>query len=241
MTASLLRGAALCILAGLASWSAPAMAQYDPGSWKDESARGWWLGAGIGTASIGSASHGPSAGRGGFAASVDFGYRLTPQWGLGFEYGGVMPVNGCANWDCPEGKAEFSPNFTHLLAFGEYRPRQTGWRFRAGLGVARFCSSKQWSDTAFGWGDVLEIFITAALDGETHGENSGGGYLCEGRVNALTGVASVGYDWSVSAHSPVTMGVRLSAEAAKFSESPAISVPAFRYRAVMLTLHLNIN
>lgn len=240
MTASLLRGAALCVLAALASWSAPAMAQYNPGSWDNEPAPGWWLGAGIGAASIGAASHGPSAGRGGFAASVDFGYRFTPQWGLGFEYGGVMPAGGCENWNCPGGMAQFSPNFTHLLAFGEYRPRQTGWRFRAGLGAARFCSSKQWSDTAFGWGDVVEIFISAALDGDADGIHNGG-YLCEGRVTALTGVASVGYDWQVRPHSPVTMGVRLSGEAAKFAETPAIGAPAFRYRAVMVTLHLNFN
>jgi hypothetical protein len=240
MTASLLRGAALCILAGITSWSAPAMAQYNPGSWDDKSGSGWWLGAGLGAASVGAASHGPSAGRGGFAASVDFGYRLTPQWGLGFEYAGVMPAGGCESWNCPAAAVQFSPNFTHLLAFGEYRPRETGWRFRAGLGASRFCSSKQWSDTAFGWGDVLNIFLSAALDQEASSDEIGG-YRCDGRMSALTGVASVGYDWSVSAHSPVTMGVRLSAEAAKFAESPAINVPAFRYRAVTLTLHLNIN
>jgi hypothetical protein len=37
------------------------------------------------------------------------------------------------------------------------------------------------------------------------------------------------------------MGVRLSAEAARFSGSPASGMPAFGHRAVMLTLHLRVN
>jgi hypothetical protein len=228
--------ALLVMLAGFAAWSAPATAQ-------DESGSRWWLGAGLGGASVNSLAPAPSAGRHALAASVDFGYRLTPQWGLGFEFGAVAPVAGCKDWACAGTASAFAPNFTRLFAFSEFRPRDSGWRFRAGAGASRFCFSRHWSDSAWGWGDTFDVILSAMLDNDSDTETFGGsgGWRCDARMKALGGAVSVGYDWPVSRGAPVAVGLRLSAEAANFGATPAIGLPGFRHRAVMLTLHLNIN
>jgi hypothetical protein len=208
-----------------------------------EPAPGLWLGAGLGAASVKSMYPAPSAGRDALAASADLGYRFTPHWGLGMEFAAVVPVDGCADWQCAGSPAVFAPTFTRITAFGEFRPGHSGWRLRAGAGASRFCYSRHWSDSAWSIGDTLGLLLTAALDGDVdEGSDSGSGaYRCDARMRALGGVVSVGYDWPVSANRPITAGLRLTAEAANFGATPAIGLPAFRHRAVMLTLHVNIN
>jgi hypothetical protein len=232
----------LVVLAGLLACSATANAQ-SGGSRDDDYRLPWWLSVGAGGADVRTLSPAPSAGRNALAASIDFGYRFTPQWGLGFEFGAVVPTSGCPDWECASSVAEFAPSFTRMFAFGEYRPRNSGLRFRAGAGVSRFCHHRYWSTSAWSWGDTVDVMLSGLLDVGPEYETFGGSgaWRCDARMNALGGSVSMGYDWPVAEGSPVSMGVRLSAEAANFDATPSIGLPAFRHRALMLTLHLNIN
>ncbi|MEO6080605.1 MAG: hypothetical protein ABIQ86_12595 [Steroidobacteraceae bacterium] len=233
---------ALFTMAGITALSMPALAQHGPMRLTEAPTQRWWLSAGLGGAAVHSAASAPSAGRNGIAASIDLGYRFSPQWGMGFEYGVVAPLSGCTVWECAGSTGEFSPNFTRMLAFGEYRPRRSGWRFRAGAGVSGFCYSHHWSDSAWGWGDTLEVLFSAIVDEEYKDDGRrDGAWRCDGRTKALGGAVSMGYDWPAKNRAPVSMGVRLSVEAARFEGTPAIGLPAFRHRALMLTLHLNAN
>jgi hypothetical protein len=206
-------------------------------------APGWWLGGAVGAASVKSLAPAPSAGRDALAASVDLGYRFTPEWGVGMEFAAMVPVDGCADWECAGAPEAFSPTFTRITAFGELRPGGGGWSLRAGAGISRFCYSRHWSDSAWSFFDTLDLLLAAALDDDQYGETVGGSgaYRCDARMKALGGVVSVGYDWPVSRDKPVSVGMRLSAEAANFGSTRAIGLPAFQHRALMLTLHLNIN
>ncbi len=230
------------LLTSLLVWSSAAPAQGGGGG-PDDSIRPWWLSVGAGGADVRTLSPAPSAGRNAVAASIDFGYRLTPQWGLGFEFGAVVPTSGCPDWECASSVAEFAPSFTRMFAFGEYRPRNSGLRFRAGAGVSRFCHHRYWSASAWSWADTVDVMLSGLLDVGPEYETFGGSgaWRCDARRNALGGAVSMGYDWPVAEGAPVSMGVRLSAEAANFAATPAIGLPAFRHRALMLTLHLNIN
>lgn len=193
--------------------------------------------------SVKSAARAPSAGRDTLAASIELGYRLTPQLGIGLEYGGLIPVDGCATWNCSAGAADFAPRFTRFMAFGEFRPGHGGLRLRAGVGVSRFCYSSRWSDNGWSFGDTVELLLSVFVDDYTDSDDftGNGGYRCDARMNALGGVVSLGYDWPVAADAPVAVGIRLSAEAANFGSTHSIALPAFRHRAVTLSLHLNIN
>lgn len=232
----------LALVATLA-FATPALAQRSEVGVSDDAWSRWWLSAGLGQAAVTSPAAAPSAGHNGMAASLDVGYRITPQWSLGFEYGGVAPLSGCTVWKCASAGGDFAPNFTRLMAFAEYRPRYTGWRFSAGTGISRFCHSRHWSDSAWGWGDSLEVLISALLDDDYEDDSysRSGAWHCDARTKALGGAVSAGYDWPAGDHSPVTMGLRLTAEAAGFGATPSIGLPAFKHRAVMLTLHLNIH
>jgi hypothetical protein len=227
----------LVLLAAMAALSTPVFAE------SEDQALRWWLGAGVGVGSVKSLAPAPSTGRDAVAASVDLGYRLTPEWGLGMEFGALVPMNGCLDWQCADTPAAFAPSFTRIMAFGEFRPADSGWRFRAGAGVSRFCYSRHWSDSAWSIGDTLDLLLAAAFDDDQYGETVGGSgaYRCDARMKALGGVVSAGYDWSVSRDKPVSVGIRLSAEAANFGPTSAIGLPAFRHRALMLTLHMSIN
>jgi hypothetical protein len=227
----------LVLLAAVAALSAPVFAQADEGRLS-----AWWLGGSLGMGAMKSRPPAPSAGRDALDASVEFGYRLTPQWGAGFEFGALVPVNGCADWQCAGTAAAFAPRFTRLMAFGEFRPRASAWRLRAGAGLSRFCYSRHWSDSAWSIVDTLDVLLVAMLDDELDETLTGSGaWRCDARIKALGGIVSVGYDWPVSPGHPVSVGLRLSAEAADFGPTRAIGLPAFRHRAVMLSLHLNIN
>jgi hypothetical protein len=226
---------ALLIVSGcLGSW--PVLAQY-----ADEDQSPWWLDVGVGGANLATPGSGPTIDRGGLAASLDFGYRLTPQWGVGLEFGAVAPSQGCAAWRCDVASPQFAPAFTRIFAVSELRPRQGGWRLRAGAGVSRYCYRAHWSDTAWSWADTLDVALLLLGDGPLDGRIDGsGGYLCDAHKNALGGMVSVGYDWRVSTRAPVSMGVRLSAETADFTAERLRGLPGFKYRAVMLTLHLKL-
>lgn len=226
--------AVLIAICGVTAWPARAQEDYS-------STAPWWLDVGAGGASVGTPASAPAPNRNGLAASLDFGFRVTPQWGLGLEFGAVAPSRGCAAWQCEVTSPDFAPAFTRMFGFSEFRPGNGGWRLRAGAGLSRYCYSAHWSESAWSWADTVDFALLLLGDGPLDGRIGGsGGYVCDGHKNALGGMVSVGYDWRVSTQAPVSMGVRLSAEAADFSAGP-IGLPAFRHRAVMLTLHLKID
>lgn len=225
----------LCML----TWALSAQAQQA----KNEAPLpGWWVSAGLGSAGFGTDAFAPATGRQGAAATFDLGYRFTPSWAFGLEFGAVMPSGGCASWECAGSVEHFSPDFTRVHAFTEYRPRQTGWRLQAGVGVSRFCYSSHWSDSAWSWADTLDSLLLMINGDSLQGTVGGsGGNRCDARRSAVGGMVALGYDWRLATEAPLSFGVRLSGEAARFSETPQIGLPAFRHRAVMLTLHLNLN
>jgi hypothetical protein len=234
--------ALLAMLIGVSTWATPALAQRPRDFRDDESAPRLWLGVGVGGAAVQSLAPAPSAGEDALNLSIDVGYRFTPQWGVGLEFGAVLPANGCPDWQCPVNSAEFAPSFTRILAFGEFRPRQSGWRFRAGAGLSRFCYRSHWSDTAWSWVDTVDFALQLLGDDAISNETVGsGGHRCDARMNALGGTVSAGYDWPVRPESPVAMGLQLGVEAANFGANPASDLPAFRHRAVTLLLRLDIN
>jgi hypothetical protein len=232
------RGPGLLLFVMASLTVCPAMAQrFDA----DRSAP-WWVDVGVGGATIESPVAAPATDRGGLAASLDFGFRFTPHWGLGLEFGAVAPSHGCAAWQCEVSAPEFAPAFTRIFAVSEFRPGRSGWRLRAGAGVSRYCYRAHWSESAWSWTDTVDMALLLLGDGPLDGRIGGsGGYLCDAHKNALGGTVSVGYDWRVSTRAPVSMGLRLSAEAAGFSAEGPVGLPAFRHRAIMLTLHLKLD
>jgi hypothetical protein len=230
-------------LVGLAIASLPASAQHYSYQQDGEYfTRGWWLSAGLGGGSVNSQAPAPSAQRDAFTASVDVGYHISPRWGLGLDAGIVVPGGDCARWECAASPAEFAPNFTHLRVFGEYRPRNSGWRLRAGVGSSRFCYRSYWSDSGWNWVDTIDVVLQLLNDDYISNDTIDGGsgaYRCDAKKGALGVALSAGYDWPVAG--PMSMGVRLTAEGANFRATPSIGLPAFRHRAVLLSLHLNLN
>lgn len=204
---------------------------------QESSAQPWWVGVGVGGGSVNSIAPAPAAGRDAFAASLEMGYRFTPNAGLGLELGAVTPVTGCRELQCGESAAAFAPSFNRLFAFGEYRPGGSGWRLRAGVGFSRFCYQRHWDNEAWSMFDTVMLLIDDDYLETTDGS---GAYRCDASRRALGGAVSVGYDWK-SSEAPVSVGVRLSAEAANFSRSHDASLPSFRHRAVTLSLHLMVN
>ena len=203
---------------------------------------GWWLGAGLGGARVRSLGPAPAAGRAAMDASLDFGYRFNRQLGLGFELGTLVPAGGCRDWNCAASPAQFAPTFTRMQAFGELRPPDGRWYVRAGVGVSKFCYSHRWSDSGWSWADSVHLALLWLADEPVDETISGtGATRCDARARAAGGTVAVGYDWPVSPRSPVSVGMRLSAEAANFGATPAIGVPAFRHRAVMLSLRVSVN
>lgn len=62
---------------------------------------------------------------------------------------------------------------------------------------------------------------------------------CDAAQRALGGSVSVSYDWALP-RTPATMGLRLSAETARFKSEPDVNMPSFQHRAVMLSLHFTL-
>lgn len=225
--------AALCMLAA----PFPALAQGAAPS-GDELFEPYWFGVGLGGGTVRSLAPAPSAGRNVLAVNMELGYRFRADWGVGLEFGAIVPFTGCAQWDCDRGAAGFAPNFSRFSGFAEYRPRHSGWRLRAGMGVSRFCYRSYWSDNAWSWIDTLGVLL---LDDYLDDMETGSGaWRCDAARRALGGSVSAGYDWPLS-HTSATMGLRLAVEAADFDGTPKVGMPAFRHRAVTMTLHLTLH
>lgn len=73
-------------------------------------------------------------------------------------------------------------------------------------------------------------------DDHDHGT---GAMRCDAAQRALGGSVSVSYDWALP-RTPATMGLRLSAETARFKSEPDVNMPSFQHRAVMLSLHFTL-
>jgi len=226
-----LRTASLLALLIAAPFAANAQALDEPSP--------FWLSAGLGAGAFQAMSPAPAAGRHGVAASLEMGYRLRPEMGVGLELGTVSPASGCANQGCGRTAADFAPAFDRLHAFGSFHPRNSRWSLRAGLGVSRFCHQRHWSPNAWSWRDTVNLI----LDDEDLVDSplGTGAWNCDARQYALGGSLSLGYDWRLSSSAPVTMGVRLTAEAARYERNREFDMPAFRHRALLLTLHLGVN
>jgi hypothetical protein len=213
-------------------------AQYSESEWRDEPERGVWLGVGLGGAAVSSLAPAPGAGRGAVAGSIEVGYRFVRDWGMGLELGAVTPVSGCGEWQCGDASSDFAPIFNRLFAFGEFRPRNSGLRLRANLGVSRFCYQRHWSDDALSMFDIVLALID---DDYSYYDDNSGAYRCDASRKALGGSVSLGYDWKLSREAPVSVGARLTAEAANFSATPSAGLPAFKHRAVTFTLQVAVN
>ncbi|MDQ2640101.1 MAG: hypothetical protein M3Y79_05940 [Pseudomonadota bacterium] len=222
---------ALCLLLPLPGLSAVAVAQ------EREPSQRWWAGVGVGGGSVESLAPAPSAGRSAVDGSLEVGYRLTSSWGLGMELGALAPVSGCREAGCSDVQGEFAPAFNRLFAFGEFRPRNSGLRLRAGMGLSRFCYTRHWDEDAWSMLDTLMLLF----DEDYLYTSGSGSWRCDAARRALGGAVSVGYDWRAGRNAPVSLGVRVTAEAARFSASPAAGLPAFHHRAVMLSLHLLVH
>lgn len=194
-----------------------------------------WISVGMGGGSVQSLAPAPSAGRSIFAASIEMGYRVHRDWGLGLELGAILPFEGCAQWECGSRPVDFAPNFSRFAGFAEYRPGRTGLRLRAGLGMSRFCYRSHWSEDAWSWLDTLSVALFAD---EMYVDGSGA-RLCDASRRALGGTLSVGYDWPLE-RVPATWGLRLTAEAANYDGKPSVGMAPFRHRALFLTLHLTL-
>jgi Outer membrane protein beta-barrel domain len=168
----------------------------------------WWLGAGIGAAQrdYGSAAPGDTA----FAFTLEAGMQITPHWGLGLELGANMAGSGC-DFCGPYG-GSLNTEFDHFFLVGEYRPREYGWRLRAGVGVSAY-------DLSYGYGMGYPSYT----------------------VNTFGAGLSAGYQWRLGTVSPLSLGVRLSGEAAHFPARRNLDALSLQYSAVTLTLQLTLN
>lgn len=223
----------LPVCALLAAPFADAQYRADYGTYNEAEFAGWWLGVGLGTGSITSSAPAPSAQRDGFAANLDFGYRLTPSWGLGFEIGIIAPAGGCGARYCAPTDPQFAPNFAHWFGVSEWRPGNAGWRIRASAGLSTMCYDYYHSDNP-GWA----TFWNVVLFGDVQ-VGSVGSTRCR-TLDALGAAVSVGYQWPLG-ESGTSMGLQLRGEAANFAASSEAGLPAFHHRALMLLLQMNLN
>jgi hypothetical protein len=194
-----------------------------------------WLGLGIGGGSITSTAPAPSADRDSIAASIDVGVRITPEWGVGLEFGVVSPTSGCDGQGCAPVLPGFAPNFTRWFLLGEYRPGGAGMRIRAGAGLSSMCYRFYETDHLSTW----EIIGTALLGGDVDSD-SGRGTGCD-RLRTFGAAVSVGYQWWLGEDAPVSLGLQLRGETAKFAASSKARTPQFRHSAVMMQLQFIFN
>lgn len=168
----------------------------------------WWLGAGIGAAQrdYGSAAPGDTA----FAFTLEAGMHITPHWGLGLELGANMTGSGCKF--CGPYGGGLNSEFDHFFLVGEYRPKEYGWRLRAGVGMSAY-------DLSYGYGMDYPSYT----------------------VNTFGAGLSAGYQWRLGTMSLLSLGVRLSGEAAHFPARNNLDIAAVPYSAVTLTGQLFFN
>jgi hypothetical protein len=203
----------------------------------DPRARGW-LGVGIGGGTINSAAPAPSADHDAFSFTVDGGYRITPQWGLGLEFGMVTPNGGCGGHHCSSDSPDFAPDFSHWFLVGEHRPGDSGLRLRAGIGVTSMCY-RYYRTRSSSFERFLEALLFYDEDEYYYYDDDRTHWDCKS-LQALGGSVSVGYQWPFpDARSSV--GLQLRLEAANFAASATAHTPAFHHRAVTLQLQMNIN
>ncbi|MEJ0099649.1 MAG: hypothetical protein WDO12_07905 [Pseudomonadota bacterium] len=201
-------------------------------SGEDPWTRGW-LAIGVGSGSIASAGPAPSASRDAFAFSIDTGYRINRQWGLGLEYGVLAPNGGCGGHHCTPADPDFAPDFSHWFLLAEQRPGDGGLRVRAGVGVSSMCY-RYYRARDSGWHRFWQALIFD--DDQDEGSIS---WHCKS-LHALGAAASIGYQWALP-DSLSSVGLQLRGEAANFAESSTAGTPAFHHRAVMLLVQFDIN
>ena len=202
---------------------------------RDFDAHRHWLGFGLGYGSIGSDSPAPSADRKVISGSIETGYRLTPEWGLGVEFGVVAPTTGCDGKGCTALLPDFAPNFTRWFLLGEYRPGDSGMSIGLGAGLSLMCY-RYYETDRWTWGQVVAALVFGDDGDGARGRATG----CK-RLGAFGASASIGYQWSLGEDEPATLGLRLRGETAKFAASPKANTPEFRHRAVMMQLQLIFN
>jgi hypothetical protein len=193
----------------------------------------WWLGLGFGSGTITSTAPAPSADRSGIAASIDGGFRFSPEWGLGLEFGVVGPASGCNGRGCSYGEPHFAPDFTHWFLIGELRPGNGGMRLHVGAGLTSMCYSYYDAERP-----TWEVFLDAVIFGDPV-DDMRTTRQCD-HLHAFGASASVGYQWPLR-YSHTSLGVQLRAEAANFAASTRALTPAFHHRALALQLQLNFN
>jgi hypothetical protein len=194
----------------------------------------FWLGLGVGGGKLQSAASAPSAERDAFSFSVDVGVRIARDWGLGLEYGLVMPQGGCGGHGCTPQRSDFAPNFSHWFLIAEHRPPDSGVRLRAGAGVSSMCYRYYKAQ-----GDFWEEFVEALVFRDDTVDYDDTHWDCKS-LRALGGLVSVGYQWPIS-EGEGSIGVQLRGEAAKFAASSKAGTQAFRHRAVTMQIQLNLN
>lgn len=194
----------------------------------------YWLGIGFGGGGVNSDPPAPSSDRDSFAFSVDAGMRITPEWGIGLEYGLIAPNGGCGGHHCTAADPDFAPNFSHWFLVAEHRSGEDGgMRLRAGLGVTSMCHHYYRTGNASFWEFLAAVFLSDDYDGTIrHWE-------CDS-LQAFGASASIGYQWALP-DSGSSIGLQLRGETAKFAASSSAGTPKFRHRAVTVQIHLNLN
>jgi hypothetical protein len=222
----------LVLLAGLLLWPVLASADYQHAGFDPDNP--FWLGVGVGGGKLQSTAPAPAAARETFSFSIDVGARITRDWGLGLEYGLVMPEGGCGGHSCTPQRNDFAPNFSHWFLIAEHRPPDSGVRLRAGVGVSSMCYRYYKSR-----GNFWEEFVEAVVFGDDNVDPNSTHWDCKS-LHALGGSVAVGYQWPIS-EGEGSIGLQLRGEAAEFAASSKAGTPRFKHRAVMLQIHLDIN
>ncbi|HTQ35633.1 MAG TPA: hypothetical protein VMH77_01245 [Steroidobacteraceae bacterium] len=192
-----------------------------------------WVGVGVGNGTVESAAPAPAAGLSAFAGSIDAGYRITREWGLGIDVGVIAPLGGCGGHQCSPAQYDFAPDFAHWFLLSEYRPGG-GWRLRAGAGISSMCYH-YYKGSAPSW----EYVVAVLLDDSDYDPDAP-----QWRCNSLSAFgasASIGYQWRIGRDSPASVGLQLRGEMADFAASSNAGTPAFRHRAVTLQMQFAFN
>ncbi len=168
----------------------------------------WWLGGGIGVAQSEFGSAAPKQSNG--AMTLEAGWLMTPHWGLGLEMGINFTDSRCTF--CGTNADNLKKEFGHVFLVAEYRPKQYGWRLRAGAGESEI-DLYYWD----GWEYVISSETT------------------------LGGGLSAGYQWHLPTKMPLSLGVRLSGETANFSVRSNQGTASVPYSAATFTVQLVFN
>jgi hypothetical protein len=194
----------------------------------------FWAGIGFGGGSITSDGLAPSGGRDVFTGNIEIGYRISRQFGLGVEYGLIVPTSGCRGMGCSPSKPEFAPDFSRWFLMGEYRPHDGGLRLRASAGVSTMCY-RYYKGRRSTW----DRFWDAVLFGNDGDDLSNDTSRRCKSLQALGAAVSVGYQWSLEDRG--SLGLQLRGEAANYDASARAGTPDFKHRAAMMQLQFSFN